>query len=93
MTPGNMLHTSVLGSNSWSTSPVSKAGKFSGLSDWMHVLNAVHGVHLVVLHICCGDLKLPWAFQIWCGKATSSPAALALKLLRTIPPVMLQGKR
>ena len=70
-----------------------KAGKFPGLSDWMHVLNAVHGVHLVVLYICCGDLKLPWAFQIWRGKGTSSPAALALKLLRTIPPVMLQGKR
>ncbi|MFN4249520.1 transposase [Deinococcus sp.] len=70
-----------------------KAGKFPGLSDWMHVLNAVHGVHLVVLYICCGDLKLPWAFQIWRGKGTSSPAALALKLLRTVPPVMLQGKR
>ncbi|MBX8463559.1 transposase [Deinococcus sp. RIT780] len=28
-----------------------KAGKFSGLSDWMHVLNAVNGVHLVVLYI------------------------------------------
>ncbi|PTA66744.1 transposase [Deinococcus arcticus] len=70
-----------------------KAGKFTDLSDWMHVLNAVHGVHLVVLYICCGDLKLPWAFQIWRGKGTPSAASLALKLLRTIPPVMLQGKR
>ena len=70
-----------------------KAGTFVHLTDWMHVLNAVHGVHLVVLYLCCGDVRVPWAFQIWRGKGTASPAALALKLLRTVPTALLQGTR
>lgn len=70
-----------------------KTGKFSELADWVHTFNSVHGVHLVVLYLCCGELRLPWAFQVWRGKGTPSPAHLALKLLRTIPAALLAGKR
>lgn len=70
-----------------------KTGKFSELADWVHTFNSVHGVHLVVLYLCCGELRLPWAFQVWRGKGTPSPAQLALKVLRTIPPTVLKGKR
>ena len=59
-----------------------KEGKFVDLGDWMHTLNSVHGVHLVVLYICCGDLRLPWSFLIWRGKGQPSPTQLALKLLK-----------
>jgi Transposase DDE domain len=62
-----------------------KEGKFEGLGDWMHTLNAVHGVHLVVLYLCCGDLRLPWSFLIWRGKGQPSPTQLALKLLTGLP--------
>lgn len=70
-----------------------KSGKFSELADWVHTFNSVHGVHLVVLSLCCGELRLPWAFQVWRGKGTPSPAQLALKLLRTVPAALLAGKR
>ena len=70
-----------------------KTGKFAALTDWVHTYNGVHGVHLVVLYLCCGPLRLPWAFQIWRGKGTPSPAQLALKLLRTLPAALLKAKR
>ena len=70
-----------------------KTGKFATLTDWVHTYNGVHGVHLVVLYLCCGPLRLPWAFQIWRGKGTPSPAQLALKLLRTVPAGLLKAKR
>ncbi|RJF73383.1 hypothetical protein D3875_19360 [Deinococcus cavernae] len=70
-----------------------KTGKFAELADWVHTFNSVHGVHLVVLYLCCGELRLPWAFQVWRGKGTPSPAQLALKLLRTIPAALLAGKQ
>ncbi|SMB83974.1 hypothetical protein [Deinococcus hopiensis] len=70
-----------------------KTGKFSELADGVHTYHSVHGVHLVVLSLCCGELRLPWAFQVWRGKGTPSPAQLALKLLRTVPVTLLKGKR
>ena len=70
-----------------------KTGKFCELADWVHTYHGIRGVHLVVLCICCGELRLPWAFQVWRGKGTASPAQLALKLLRTIPTVLLKGNR
>ncbi|KQQ98230.1 hypothetical protein ASF71_22050 [Deinococcus sp. Leaf326] len=70
-----------------------KSGKFAELAGWMHTYHGVRGVHLVVLYVCCGTLRLPWAFQVWRGKGTPSPAQLALKLLRTVPQELLAGKR
>lgn len=70
-----------------------KSGKFSELAGWMHTYHGVRGVHLVILYVCCGALRLPWAFQIWRGKGTPSPAQLALKLLRTVPQQLLVGTR
>ncbi|WP_161881420.1 hypothetical protein [Deinococcus alpinitundrae] len=70
-----------------------KTGKFAELADWVHTFNSVYGVHLVVLYLCCGALRLPWAFQVWRGKGSPSPAQLALKLLRTVPATLLAGKR
>ncbi|WP_189093951.1 transposase, partial [Deinococcus ruber] len=61
--------------------------------DWIHTYNSVYGVHLVVLYMCCGPLRLPWAFQVWRGKGTATPAQLALKLLRTVPATLLKAKR
>ena len=62
-----------------------KEGHFEGLGDWMQTLNTVHGVHVVVLYVCCGALRLPWSFLIWRGKGQPSPTQLALKLLQGLP--------
>ena len=50
-----------------------KTGKFTALTDWVHIYNGAHGVHLVVLYLCYGPLRLPWAFQIWRGKGIIDP--------------------
>ena len=57
-----------------------KEGQFTALTGWMHTLNGVHGVHVVILFLCCGTFRLPWSFLIWRGKGQPSPAMLALRL-------------
>lgn len=67
------------------TTSIAKEGEFAWLDDWIHRLNGVRGLHLVVLYLCCGDLRLPWSFRIWRGKGTASPNDLALRLVRQVP--------
>jgi len=64
---------------------IAKEGRFEGLWAWMHTLNSVQGVHVVLLYLCCGELRLPWSFLIWRGKGEPSPTQLALKLLHGLP--------
>jgi hypothetical protein len=53
-------------------------------------VNKKRGVHLVVMYLVAGPLRLPWAFRIWRGKGEASAAELALSLLRSLPQVLLQ---
>ncbi|OOV15380.1 hypothetical protein BXU09_12710 [Deinococcus sp. LM3] len=67
------------------TTSISKDGAFAELDGWIHTLNSVRGLHVVMLYICCGDLRLPWGFKIWRGKGSPSPTDLALRLVRQLP--------
>ena len=69
-----------------------KAGKFEGLTGWLHGLNKHYGVHLVLLYICVGDFRFPWSFRIWKGKGSKSVTLLALDLIRTVPASLTQGR-
>ncbi|WP_456318871.1 transposase [Deinococcus rhizophilus] len=69
-----------------------KEGKFPLLGGWTHRFNGVTGVHLVVLYICCGEVRLPWSFLIWRGKHQTSPAELALKMLARLPVEFRKGR-
>jgi Transposase DDE domain len=60
-----------------------KTGAFKNLE--IHQLNDKIGLHLIVLYVMVGPQRFPWAFLIWKGKDTPSPAKLALKLLARIP--------
>jgi hypothetical protein len=62
-----------------------KRGKFKAFENLIHVLNGKRGLHLVVMYLVVGQLRMPWAFRSWRGKETTSPAQLGLKLLRTLP--------
>lgn len=75
------------------TTSIAKEGKFAGLDGWMHTLNGVRGLHVVMLYICCGTLRIPWSFKIWQGKATPSPQQLALRLIQQLPEVVLSRAR
>lgn len=61
---------------------IQKTGK--GLP-YLRVFNGVHGIHLVVMHVCIGRLSFPLAYQIYDPKNSSTPIELALELLREFP--------
>lgn len=75
------------------TTSIAKEGEFTDLEGWIHTLNGVRGLHLVVVYICCGDLRLPWSFKIWRGKGQCSPNDLALKLVQQLPPEIRRRSR
>jgi hypothetical protein len=52
-------------------------------------VNKKRGLHLVVMYLVAGPLRLPWGFRLWRGKGEASAAELALSLLRTLPQVLL----
>ena len=75
------------------TTSIAKEGQFADLDGWIHSLNRVRGLHVVMLYICCGDLRLPWRFRIWRGKGTPSAQDLALQLVRQLLKEVLTRSR
>lgn len=75
------------------TTSIAKEGEFAQLDGWIHTLNRVRGLHVVMLYICCGDLRLPWSFRIWRGKGTPSPQDLALRMVRQLPQEIFSRAR
>lgn len=67
-----------------------KVGKFKEFKDLIRVYNGKRGLHLVMLYIVVGQWRVPWGFQVYRGKDTSSPAQLGLRLLRRIPKILTQ---
>ena len=72
-------------------STLEKSGTFPELPICM--FNGKRGLQLVVLYLTVGEIRIPWALQVWRGKGTPSPAMLALKLLRTLPAWLKQHFR
>lgn len=60
-----------------------KTGAFDSLE--IHQLKDKIGLHLVVLYVVLGQQRFPWAFAVWRGKGTKSPAQLALGMLARLP--------
>jgi hypothetical protein len=68
--------------------PLPKSGQFEGLGGLVHLLNKKRGLHLAILYVELDGWRVPWGFRIWRGKGSASPAALALKLLHSLPRVL-----
>lgn len=62
-----------------------KCGKFKEFEELISVYNGKRGIHLVVLYLVIGRLRIPWSFRVWRGKGTASPAQLGLKLVNRLP--------
>lgn len=60
-----------------------KTGEFPELP--IHTLDQKRGLHIVVLYVVIGNQRFPWAFSVWQGKDTTSPAQLALRILKRLP--------
>lgn len=83
--PGRRPHLQVI----IDLTTLEKRGKFKAFENLIHVLNGKKGLHLVIMYIVVGQLRMPWAIHPWRGKGTDSPAKLGLKLLRTLPKKLL----
>jgi hypothetical protein len=64
-----------------------KTGRFAQF-DLVRILNKKRGVHVVVMYLLAGPLRVPWSFRVWRGKGEASASTLALKLLRQLPSVL-----
>ena len=62
-----------------------KCGKFKEFEKFISVYNKKRGIHLVVLYLVVGRLRIPWSFRVGRGKGTASPAQLGLKLVKHLP--------
>ena len=60
----------------------------SGLFDHLPIaeLDGVRGVHLVMVFLFIGELRIPWGFRVWQGKGKTTQTQLAIKLLLSLPP-------
>lgn len=67
-----------------------KVGKFKEFKQLIRTYNGKRGLHVVLLYIVVGQWRVPWAFQVYRGKDTHSPAQLGLRLLRRLPKMLTQ---
>ncbi len=68
-----------------------KRGLFQALP-----LSSFHGqwgLHLVVLYLVLGELRIPWAYRVWRGKGEKTLSLLALRLLASLPLWMRRAFR
>lgn len=63
-----------------------KCGKFKAFAHLIPVLQGKRGLHVVVLYLVVGSLRMPWGFRVWRGKGKPSAANLAIRLIHTLPP-------
>ena len=67
-----------------------KAGNFKDFNHLVRVYNGKRGLHVVMLYLVVGQWRVPWAFQVYRGKDTLSPAQLGLRLLQRLPKILTQ---
>lgn len=65
-----------------------KVGKFKEFEHLIRVYNGKRGLHIVILYIVVGQWRAPWGFRVYRGKDTSSPAELALRLVKSLPKTL-----
>ncbi len=65
-----------------------KRGKFKDFDGAVCTYNKKRGLHIVVLYIVIGKVRIPWNWTIYRGKETTSPADLARRLLCTLPNIL-----
>ncbi|AEB12853.1 hypothetical protein Marky_2130 [Marinithermus hydrothermalis DSM 14884] len=68
-----------------------KRGRFQALP--LSFFHGKWGLHLVVLYLVYGDLRIPWAYRLWRGKGEKALSRLALSLLASLPPWMRRAFR
>jgi hypothetical protein len=61
-----------------------KTGRFAELG-LVKVLHKKRGLHVVVMYLQVGKLRVPWGVRVWRGKDTASVSVLGLRLLASLP--------
>ncbi len=65
-----------------------KRGKFEGLNGLIRTYHKKHGLHLVILYLVIGRVRIPWNFRVYRGKNERSQADLGRRLLRSLPKIL-----
>jgi hypothetical protein len=68
-----------------------KRGRFQALP--LSFFHGQWGLHLVVVYLVYGDLRVPWAYRLWRGKGEKALSLLALSLLASLPSWMRRAFR
>ena len=68
--------------------PLEKRGKFKELDGLVRTYNKKHGLHLVILYLVIGRVRIPWNFRVYRGKNERSQADLGRRLLRSLPRIV-----
>jgi hypothetical protein len=61
-----------------------KTGRFAELG-LIRVLHKKRGLHVVVMYLQVGKLRVPWGLRVWRGKGTASVSVLGLRLVASLP--------
>lgn len=67
-----------------------KTGKFKEFKELIRVYNGKRGLHVVILYIVVGQWRVPWGFRVYRGKDTPSPAELGLRLVKSLPKILVR---
>lgn len=70
-----------------------KVGQFKGLGGLIRRYNGNRGLHLVVLYVLVGRVRLPWGFRVYRGKDSLSPIQLAQRLILSLPTRLTQQSK
>lgn len=62
-----------------------KIGKFKQLGGVVRRYNRKRGLHLVVLYLLVGQVRLPWGFRVYRGTDGRTPTELAQRLVLSLP--------
>ncbi|WP_439144811.1 hypothetical protein [Thermus caldifontis] len=62
-----------------------KRGRFPHLP--LSFFHGQWGLHLVLVYLVYGHLRIPWAYRLWRGKGQKSLSLLALRLLSSLGPL------
>jgi hypothetical protein len=70
-----------------------KTGRFTGLGNWINAMHGKVGLHLVLVNLELGRIRVPWNFRIWNGKDTTAPSRLVLRMLASLPTSLTERCR
>lgn len=72
---------------------IEKTGRFAGLGSWVNAMHGKVGLHVVMVYLELGRVRVLWNFRVWNCKDTTAPSRLALRMLASLPTFLSERCR